>query len=48
VAFGTAPAPVDFSFNALGTPTNAPQTITITDVTDGITVEPETGYVHSP
>lgn len=51
----TAPAgiafaalPTDFSFNALGTPTNAPQTISITGVTNGITIEAETGYVHSP
>ncbi|MFZ2540648.1 MAG: GspH/FimT family pseudopilin [Gallionella sp.] len=48
VAFGTAPAPVDFSFNALGTPAPAPPTITITGATNGITIEPETGYVHSP
>lgn len=48
VAFGTAPAPADFSFNALGAPTNAPQTISITGATNAITVEAETGYVHSP
>ena len=46
VAFGTAPAPVDFSFNALGAPTNAPQTISITGATNAITIEAETGYVH--
>lgn len=51
----TAPAgitfaaiPTDFSFNALGTPTNAPQTINIIGASDGITIEAETGYVHSP
>lgn len=46
VAFGAAPAPVDFSFNALGTPTNAPQTISITGAANTITIEAETGYVH--
>ncbi|MDO8291693.1 MAG: type II secretion system protein [Gallionella sp.] len=46
VAFGTAPAPVNFSFNALGTPTNAPQTISITGATNAIIIEAETGYVH--
>jgi MSHA pilin protein MshC len=40
--------PTGFSFNALGQPTNAPQTIYITGVTNGITIEAETGYVHSP
>ncbi|OFZ65659.1 MAG: hypothetical protein A2V79_07060 [Betaproteobacteria bacterium RBG_16_56_24] len=51
----TAPAgvtfaalPADFNFNALGVPTNAPQTINITGAADGITIEAETGYVHSP
>jgi len=43
-----AAVPTDFSFNALGQPTNAPQTINITGVTNGITIEAETGYVHSP
>jgi MSHA pilin protein MshC len=46
VAFGIAPAPVDFSFNALGAPTNAPQTISIIGATNGITIEAVTGYVH--
>lgn len=46
VAFGTAPAPVDFSFNALGTPTNAPQAISITGAANAIIIEAETGYVH--
>ncbi|MBI5626893.1 MAG: prepilin-type N-terminal cleavage/methylation domain-containing protein [Nitrosomonadales bacterium] len=51
IAFDTvlpAVAPVDFSFNALGVPTNAPQTITITGAANGITIEEETGYVRSP
>ena len=39
-------APTDFSFNALGAPTNAPQTINIIGVTNSITIEAETGYVH--
>jgi MSHA pilin protein MshC len=43
-----AAVPAAFSFNALGQPTNAPQTINITGVTNGITIEAETGYVHSP
>jgi MSHA pilin protein MshC len=43
-----AAVPTGFSFNALGQPTNAPQTIYITGVTNGITIEAETGYVHSP
>lgn len=47
VGFGTAPAPADFSFNALGTP-SAAQTINITGATNGITIEAETGYAHSP
>lgn len=47
VAFGAAPAPVDFSFNALGT-ASAAQTINIAGVANGITIEAETGYVHSP
>ena len=47
VAFGTAPAPVDFSFNALGAPSTA-QTINVTGATNSITIEAETGYVHSP
>ena len=40
--------PTDFSFSALGTPTNAPQTINIIGAVNGITIEAETGYVHSP
>lgn len=40
--------PTDFSFDALGRPTNAPQTITVTGTTNSITIEAETGYVHSP
>lgn len=43
-----AAVPVDFSFNALGQPTNAPQTININGATNPIIVEAETGYVHSP
>jgi len=43
-----AAVPTGFSFNALGQPTNAPQTINITGVTNAITIEAETGYVHSP
>lgn len=41
-----AATPTDFSFNALGTPTNAPQTINIVGATNGITIEAVTGYVH--
>ncbi|HUW26163.1 MAG TPA: GspH/FimT family pseudopilin [Gallionella sp.] len=44
--FFAAPPPTDFSFDALGRPTNAPQTITITGVNSRITIEAETGYVH--
>jgi MSHA pilin protein MshC len=43
-----AGVPTGFSFNALGQPTNAPQTIYINGATNGITIEAETGYVHSP
>jgi MSHA pilin protein MshC len=43
-----AAVPAAFSFNALGQPTNAPQTINISGATNGITIEAETGYVHSP
>jgi MSHA pilin protein MshC len=42
-----AALPTDFSFDALGSPSTG-QTINITDVTNGITIEAETGYVHSP
>ena len=52
----TAPAgiafaalPTAFSFDALGRPNpSALPTINITGATNGITIEPETGYVHSP
>lgn len=51
----TAPAgiaftalPTGFSFNALGVPSFvAPQTLNITGAANGITIEAETGYVHS-
>lgn len=44
-----APVPTGFSFNALGQPTlNAKQIISIGGATNPITVEAETGYVHSP
>jgi MSHA pilin protein MshC len=50
----TAPAgiafaalPTAFNFDALGRP-NVAQTINITGATNSITIEPETGYVHSP
>lgn len=41
-----AATPTDFSFDALGSPTNAPQTITVTGTSNSITIEAETGYVH--
>ena len=52
----TAPAgiafaalPTAFNFDALGRPNpNAAQTINITGATNGISIEAETGYVHSP
>ena len=52
----TAPAgivfaalPTAFSFDALGRPNpSALPPINITGATNGITIEPETGYVHSP
>jgi len=40
-----AAVPTNFSFNALGSP-SVTQTINITGVTNGITIEAETGYVH--
>ncbi|MEO8343283.1 MAG: GspH/FimT family pseudopilin [Gallionella sp.] len=43
-----AALPTAFSFDALGTPTNAPQTINISGATNGIIIEAQTGYVHSP
>jgi len=45
IAFAALPA--DFSYNGQGSPT-AGQTINVTGVTNGITIEAETGYVHSP
>jgi MSHA pilin protein MshC len=45
IAFAALPA--DFSFNGQGSP-SAGQTINVTGVTNGITIEAETGYVHSP
>jgi len=42
-----AAVPANFNFNALGTP-SAAQTINITGAINGITIEAETGYVHSP
>ena len=48
-AAAPAVAPVDFSFDALGRPApNATQTINIVGVANGIVIEAETGYVHSP
>jgi MSHA pilin protein MshC len=52
----TAPAgitfaalPAAFSFNALGQPNpNTAQTINISGAANAITIEAETGYVHSP
>ena len=41
-----AAVPTNFSFDALGKPTSAPQTISITGATNSITIEAETGYVH--
>lgn len=38
--------PADFRFDALGKPTNAPQTITISGAANSIVIESETGYVH--
>ena len=46
IAFAATPA--NFSFDALGRPTNAPQTIAINGAANSITIETETGYVHSP
>lgn len=47
VAFTAVPA--GLSFNALGTPSfAAPLTINIAGATNPITIEAETGYVHSP
>lgn len=47
IAFGTAPSPINFSFDALGRPNpNALQTLTIVGATNPIVVEAETGYVH--
>jgi MSHA pilin protein MshC len=46
IAFGALPTA--FNFDALGAPTNAPQTINITGASNGITIEAGTGYVHSP
>jgi len=47
IAFAALPAA--FSFNGLGQPNpNATQTITIVGAANGITIETETGYVHSP
>jgi hypothetical protein len=41
--------PTAFNFNALGQPIpNALQTISIVGATNAITVEAESGYVHSP
>ncbi|MGA8863489.1 MAG: type II secretion system protein [Gallionella sp.] len=45
---GFSAVPTAFSFNALGQPTNVPQTIYVSGATNGITIEQETGYVHSP
>ncbi|MEO6975343.1 MAG: hypothetical protein ABI144_05620, partial [Gallionella sp.] len=44
-----AAVPSSFSFNALGQPTpNAKQIISINGSSNSITIEAETGYVHSP
>ena len=45
IAFAALPA--DFSFNGQGSPTVG-QTINVNGVANGITIEAETGYVHSP
>ncbi len=37
--------PTDFSFNALGQP-NPPQTLQVFGMTQSITIETETGYIH--
>lgn len=42
-----AAAPVDFNFNALGQPSIG-QAIGVTGAPNAITIEAETGYVHSP
>lgn len=47
-AFADVPvAPADFSFNALGRP-SVGQAISVTGAANAITIEAETGYVHSP
>lgn len=52
VAYNTTPAPIDFNFNGLGQPITglgvamARQTIQVADVSQSITVEAATGYVH--
>jgi MSHA pilin protein MshC len=44
-----AALPTDFNFDALGRPNpSALPTITIVDASNSITIEAETGYVHSP
>lgn len=46
VAFGVAPAPVDFFYDALGRPSTG-QSVTISgDGTRSFSIEAETGYVH--
>lgn len=42
-----AAVPAAFSFDALGKP-SAGQVINVTGVTNAITIQAETGYVHSP
>lgn len=42
-----AAVPAAFNFNALGRP-SAGQVINVTGATNAITIEAETGYVHSP
>lgn len=47
IAFTAVPA--NFSFNALGSPSfTVAQVINVTGATNAITIEAETGYVHSP
>ena len=43
-----AAVPTSFSFNALGQPIPNPPPIYISGATNAITIEAETGYVHSP
>lgn len=42
-----SPVPTNFSFDALGRPSSGPITISINGIPRNITVEAETGYVHT-